>query len=89
MNSFPVFPKGTKYVFLHYLDISSWAFSIVDTLTIIHRIGTRQMKMACEAYCIQAVILALRQITFHALLDQTAAPPGVALWTYVNLASLD
>ena len=35
MNSFPVFPKGTKNVLLRHLDISSWAFSIVDTLTII------------------------------------------------------
>ena len=47
------------------------------------------MKMVCEAYCIWAVILAPRQITFHASIDQTAAPPRVALWTYVNLASLD
>ena len=42
------------------------------------------MKMACEAYCIRAVIPAARQITFHASIDQNAAPPGVALWTYNN-----
>ena len=32
----------------------------------LHRLGPRQMKMACEAHCIRAVIPAPRQITFHA-----------------------